>query len=223
VDINVKLNRKNISDFELLSDIKRVADEYRLPSVSITEYKRFGGRFSHTTFTDRFGGWNKTMEKLGLAKNQQFTKTSVNSLFENLLNVWEKLGRQPTCDEMHSPLSVYAFKPYITQFQTWNKTLEHFSIWFKTKYKTEYENLLDQTPKDPIATKRTPPASLRNWILRRDRYKCQKCGASPANDPSVILTIDHIIPFSKGGKTVADNLQTLCRACNAEKGARYNE
>jgi len=32
---------------------------------------------------------------------------------------------------------------------------------------------------------------------------------------------DHIVPYSKGGKTDYDNLQMLCRPCNRKKGNRY--
>ena len=59
---------------------------------------------------------------------------------------------------------------------------------------------------------------LRYQVLKRDNFKCCACGASPAKDPSVELHIDHIIPWAKGGKTTADNLQTLCSKCNLGKG-----
>ena len=58
---------------------------------------------------------------------------------------------------------------------------------------------------------------LRYQILKRDNFKCCSCGASPAKDSSVELHIDHIIPWSKGGQTVAENLQTLCSKCNLGK------
>lgn len=58
------------------------------------------------------------------------------------------------------------------------------------------------------------PTSLRLGIFERDAYRCQLCGEW--HD----LTIDHIIPKSRGGLTVLDNLQTLCRSCNSRKGAR---
>ena len=53
---------------------------------------------------------------------------------------------------------------------------------------------------------------LRNEIYARDNYKCRSCGASDS------LSIDHIIAFSKGGKTVYENLQTICFPCNLKKG-----
>jgi 5-methylcytosine-specific restriction endonuclease McrA len=66
-------------------------------------------------------------------------------------------------------------------------------------------------------TKREPGMRLRFEVLKRDNFKCCACGASPAKDPSVDLHIDHVIPWSKGGETVLDNLQTLCSACNIGK------
>lgn len=66
---------------------------------------------------------------------------------------------------------------------------------------------------------RTISDKLRYQVLKRDNFKCCACGASPAKDPSVELHIDHIIPWSKGGKTELANLQTLCSRCNLGKGA----
>ena len=55
---------------------------------------------------------------------------------------------------------------------------------------------------------------IRFEVFERDNYTCKKCGKrNPGN-----LEIDHIKPISKGGKTKMDNLQTLCRECNKEKG-----
>lgn len=66
-------------------------------------------------------------------------------------------------------------------------------------------------------TSRVINAQLRYKILKRDNFKCCACGATPAKDPSVELQVDHIKPWSKGGETVEDNLQTLCQKCNYGK------
>ena len=66
-------------------------------------------------------------------------------------------------------------------------------------------------------TQREPGMRLRFEVLKRDNFKCCACGASPAKDPAVELHIDHIIPWSKGGETEAENLQTLCSVCNLGK------
>lgn len=61
--------------------------------------------------------------------------------------------------------------------------------------------------------------SMRYDVLRRDGYRCQLCGRS-AND-GVILHVDHVIPVSRGGRTVMSNLRTLCEECNLGKGAKF--
>lgn len=56
--------------------------------------------------------------------------------------------------------------------------------------------------------------NLRHIIFKKDNYRCVECGIS--NKESV-LHIDHIKPWSKGGLTELNNLQTLCRDCNLAK------
>lgn len=58
--------------------------------------------------------------------------------------------------------------------------------------------------------------TLRYQILNRDHYRCVVCGRS-AKEDGVKLHVDHIIPVSKGGKTIPENLQTLCEDCNLGK------
>lgn len=63
-------------------------------------------------------------------------------------------------------------------------------------------------------------ARLRGHIKHRDNYTCLKCGVSVAAEPHLLLEVDHIMPVSKGGLSVPENLQTLCWRCNRTKGAR---
>lgn len=67
-------------------------------------------------------------------------------------------------------------------------------------------------------TRREVSLTMRFQVMKRDNFRCCICGASPAKDPSIELHIDHIIPWSKGGETELDNLQTLCSKCNLGKG-----
>ena len=56
---------------------------------------------------------------------------------------------------------------------------------------------------------------MRFSIYKRDGYRCRKCGIT---DRYSTLEIDHIIPIAKGGKSIYNNLQTLCHNCNKNKG-----
>ena len=53
-------------------------------------------------------------------------------------------------------------------------------------------------------------------IDKNGNYVCAACGLKAKN--RIPFQVDHIIPLNKGGRTVADNLQILCRSCNAKKG-----
>ncbi len=63
-------------------------------------------------------------------------------------------------------------------------------------------------------------ALSRKNILMRDRYTCQFCGrVLPASE----LTLDHVVPRSRGGHTDWDNLVACCHTCNNLKGDRLPE
>lgn len=65
----------------------------------------------------------------------------------------------------------------------------------------------------PKYKKATIDAVLQRRVHERFRYRCVTCGTY------LDLTCDHIVPESKGGLTVFENLQTMCRSCNSKKGA----
>ena len=56
---------------------------------------------------------------------------------------------------------------------------------------------------------------LKQKVIIRDNYTCQICGKYMPD--GVGLQVDHIIPVSKGGKSVLSNLQVLCSKCNGKK------
>lgn len=59
--------------------------------------------------------------------------------------------------------------------------------------------------------------SLRRAIKKRDNHACRLCSISVADEPHLLLEVDHIIPVSRGGRSVPENLQTLCWRCNRSK------
>jgi 5-methylcytosine-specific restriction endonuclease McrA len=70
--------------------------------------------------------------------------------------------------------------------------------------------------KEFIPTARRPAFTRFNVFLR-DRFTCQYCGE---DFPSHDLTFDHVVPRSRGGRTVWENVVTACSSCNLLKGNR---
>lgn len=52
----------------------------------------------------------------------------------------------------------------------------------------------------------------RQNIFKRDNHQCQYCGITTD------LTLDHVLPRSRGGKSSWTNLVTACKTCNSKKG-----
>lgn len=61
---------------------------------------------------------------------------------------------------------------------------------------------------------RKVPAT-RAAVMLRDAYVCQYCGVAPGRQR---LTVDHVVPRSRGGSHDWDNLVTACTRCNQRKG-----
>jgi len=80
----------------------------------------------------------------------------------------------------------------------------------RTFYKPAVIVLRRQIPVRPKRIKLTHPA-----VFKRDSYQCQYCGMYCKPD---VVSIDHIIPRSKGGKNKWRNLVTACKPCNNIKG-----
>ena len=60
----------------------------------------------------------------------------------------------------------------------------------------------------------THPAFTRFNVFLRDRFSCQFCGSRED------LTFDHLVPRSRGGRTIWTNVVTACSGCNLLKGSR---
>ena len=84
---------QNITDGELIADIKHVAKELKQNFVTAKQQDTFGKYYS-STFIRRFGSWLKAQEKAGLqqSKQQANNKIPEDDLFNNLEEVWVKSG-----------------------------------------------------------------------------------------------------------------------------------
>lgn len=74
-----------------------------------------------------------------------------------------------------------------------------------------------QTSKKPKKSRSKISAKTRQLVYTRDGHKCLKCGSIHN------LTIDHIVPVSRGGKEEINNYQTLCEDCNQNKSTAIKD
>lgn len=202
-----------ITDDMILDDLKNVVQKFNVISLTQKIYTQYG-QYDCTTVSRRFGTWNKALKLAGLQLSNE-VNISDERLFKNLLNLWEHLGKQPTRRDLDNKISEFSQSPYNRRFKSWTDALKLFVIWANDEELSapkENQNLSEK-PKNG----RDVSLRLRFQVLRRDNFACVQCGASPAKNPSVELHIDHSMPWSKGGDTVYENLQTLCSKCNLGK------
>jgi 5-methylcytosine-specific restriction endonuclease McrA len=64
--------------------------------------------------------------------------------------------------------------------------------------------------------RRTVAFSRRN-LYRRDNFTCQYCGSQPGTE---LLSIDHVVPRSRGGRSTWENCVLACLDCNKRKASR---
>jgi hypothetical protein len=216
----LNLQERNIPKERLLEDLKRVADSLNQETVTAVLYSQ-KGKFGVNTFRRRFGSWNKALEACDLKVNL-ILNNKEEALFENLADIWQRLGRQPVGRDLDKTKvtgdSKFSLGTYEKRFGSWNKALQMFIDYINKS--SENKNSITERLRIKQKTdhlQRTPRKinwRLRATVLIRDSCICKICGASPAKDSSVVLHVDHIKPWSKGGETELDNLRTLCSICN---------
>jgi predicted restriction endonuclease len=204
-------HHRNVADHELLDDLKNVSSEIGKPKVTIDEYNE-RGKFHATTLTRRFGSWFVALERAGLERTRNLN-ISDEELFENIVNVWTNLGKQPRHNDMTRDVSRFSAGTYEKRFNGWRKALEYFVEWANDGQLPDIEisSSLNSSHKTP----RNINWRLRALVLMRDSARCQLCGATPQDGSK--LHVDHIFPWSEGGETVVENLQILCDRCNIGK------
>ena len=223
--LNTKGKSKHftMSKEEVLEDIKRVAAIYGKSTITAREYTKYG-RYSSSAVFRNVGKWNELLTQAGMSLNENRNFTN-EELFEEIERIWIMLGRQPTTTDMEKGISKYSLQSYVRRFGGWRATLQAFVNYINSDTRENEEKSpplsnisnIEVTSCQKHLTTREVNLRLRFKVLQRNNFKCCACGASPAKDASVVLHVDHIIPWSKGGETTIDNLQTLCSKCNLGK------
>jgi hypothetical protein len=228
VGLRTERNNKEmqrISDKMLIVDLIAVSKKLDKNRITSTEYTN-NGEYSLPTIIIRFNTWSKFVEEAALEQTGFIKKIDDINLFSEIERIWTILGKQPTTTDMKKSISNISLDTFSRRFGGWRNTLIAFLEYInhpETEAHNEIpkENEIIEKYKNNISKlKRTPRdvnLRLRFRILQRDSFKCCFCGSSPAQDQNIILHVDHILPWSKGGETILENLQTLCSKCNYGK------
>jgi hypothetical protein len=211
------------TDEEILADLRRVAALVKPSDFTGRRYGR-AGHFSLGMVCGRFGRWNRALTEAGLAVCRRRGMAD-EEYFLEMEKVWRALGRRPTIGAFDLQKTRICAGSFAYRFGSWRAAMRRFINWANSAA-ADLPGLGSPTvlvahprahPLQPGRTPRSPSMTLRHEILKRDHFKCVQCGRSPATEANVVLQVDHILAWSKGGRTIAENLQTLCRECNGGK------
>lgn len=211
-----------IDNKDYIDDLKYVAGFLGKTTLTCSEYEKYG-RYNRGRLSKRFGSWENALTTAGLNPTGFSVSVSDSELLEDIEKTWIKLGKQPTTGDIKAGASKYGLTTYIRHFGSWRKALECFVEYVNTEDKPAEPIPIQEMESSTISshtfhkTQRDINLRMRFLVMKRDNFKCCLCGASPATNPSIELHIDHIKPWSKGGETTFDNLQTLCSKCNLGK------
>ena len=218
-----------VPDFMVLEELRRVAAHFQGQYFTGRDFDRIATKCKRGTVIRNYGSWQAGLKAAGLnldaQRKQRKDAITETDLFAELERIWLLLDHRPSKDEWEASSPRFSYTTYKTRFSGWSNACARF-----IEYKSASSAAAAQpTPAGSIqpaeiksileSEKRTIPLRLRLRVLQRDDFRCVICGRSPALTRGVILHIDHKVPFSAGGKTEFENLQTLCLECNLGKGS----
>lgn len=221
---------RGVPDEELLEDLRRSAKALGRKTITMAEYEEVG-KPHPSTIQRRFGSWPKALKLAGLQPSRSKIGISDDELFENIKSLWISLGRQPRYTEVKAPGSLFSAGTYENRFGSWSKALARFVEWVNSDSPTQIQKNIEeqrdagrtvQVRSTKCRTRREISDRQRFRILVRDGFRCKACGASPLIQQGVELHVDHILPWSKGGETTDDNLESKCKQCNLGKGNAFD-
>ncbi len=218
----------------LIQELKKIVQDNNLEVLNQGDYEKYGGKYTVQTFYNHFGSWKNAK----IAADLKIGRAAPNKeeLFSELQMVWEKLGHQPSKDEIDE-YGKYKYSTYRHVFGGWTKAIYSFIAYIQSDAPDEIqEEIIDEatsitnshaetkneenekennTRIIKMKTPRTVSTRLRFKVFMRDNFTCQYCGKTPQD--GIKLEADHIVAYSNGGETILENLKTACWACNNGK------
>ena len=199
----------------------------RRQSLTVDDFKKHA-TIGPDAVRARFGGWPQALRAAGLEPVNHGKRYSDEACLENLLAVWTHYGRPPKYQEMNKTPSAVGGKAYMKRWGTWNRAVHAFTDYVESEARASSTEIRPPEPSGagPVNTLWRNPKTAE---IPRSASAIECCaetdsaafpvGGVRATDSGCELHVDHVIPFSKGGKTTFENLRALCAECNLGKGS----
>lgn len=195
--------RTRLSDEDLMRALQAAAQVFGESYFTSPQYDGLSGTRPHSaTIIERFGSWKKALTLIGISGGRQ-RQHSAEQLIRNLEAIWRELGVPPGKRQIAALGERISESPYKRHWGSVRGACEALAAFHSGKISRE-KLLAGNITASPRVT-----ISLKNrWaVLKRDNYRCAKCGASPSNDHQVELEVDHIRSVANGGGNELENLQ----------------
>ncbi len=224
-DMKAKKVRK--TDSQLLESLHKFAQQNDMNSFSTIDYNNWENKIiGAEVISERFGSWKKALLLIGIESARE-RKYSDRELMDNLETVWRKVGYPPGRRILSKHGECISERPYKDRWGSLKKTCELLAQYKKGAI--QWDAIASRSSMNPAISsdnnnkqaRKSLSLDLRFRVLKRDNFKCTKCGNSPSNSHDIELHVDHIKPLSRGGRDNIENLQTLCNKCNLGKSNRH--
>lgn len=196
--------------------LQKAANTFDNSYFTTTQYDDLPGNRPHSgTVIGRFGSWKRSLKLIGIVGGRE-RRHSPADLIDNLEAAWKELGFRPGKRQIAAHGARISEGPYRRHWGSLLSAGERLAEFHDGRISRE-QLLAGNAASVPRVT---IPLKDRWAVLKRDCYKCAKCGGSPSSDHTVELEVDHIHPVARGGGNSLENLQALCRKCNQGKKDR---
>jgi hypothetical protein len=210
------LGRIKHSKPEIIESLKRYAEMRGVDTIRTRQYDEWKNRLASTWYISNiFGSWGKALQAAGL-RSVKTAKLEFRAMVEAFKACWKEHDAPPSRMQLEAYLEKHRY-PF--RWSSYRRAYGGHAELARMIVAVQEGRI----PESNLFKKRRPtyrePVSLklRTKVLKRDHHRCVKCGADPKIDKTVKLEVDHVVPASKKGPSVLENLQTLCSRCNSGK------
>ncbi len=171
-NFDLKAKRTRLSDGDLIAALEGAVLTLGEGYFSSTDYDALSGkRPCSDTIIDRFGSWKKALALIGIRGGRE-RRYLPDRLIHNLEDAWKLLGYPPGKRQIAKLGEKISERPYVNHWGSVHAACEALAAFHNGEISKE--QLLAGNAEKP--TRKTIPLKDRWAVLKRDNYRCTKCG-----------------------------------------------